>query len=137
MFSDYSPIQVGLIAETLVAYRLRRMGYDVTEACAGMPYDLIVTIKGRIYKVQVKGTANTQQERNKKPFWCWLVTKGCNKKAKYKEEDYDILACVAVPTETIYYRPFKDRFKVTRTETKHTSEAEERSWQQVLGALNS
>ena len=86
---------IGSIGEHLVAVDLMKKGYRVSMAGAGFPYDLVVEVDQKLYRVQVKAT----QQKNRRLDYVF-------RSHGHKHRDYDIIAFVAIDCGAIAYRPF-------------------------------
>lgn len=128
---------IGDIAEAYVIYRLFTYGHNAQLFfCDNVPYDAVVEIDGRLYKVQIKGTANPDPSRvNSCRF---STSKGCYADTYYTKEDFDILALVYTGVERCLFIPNTSGFsKCKRISTSKFNEAEERgSWHEAIKTLN-
>lgn len=95
MVSPYS----GHAAEHLVCADIIRQGYIAFLTAAGMPYDALAEINGKLIRVQVKSTEGLKQE----PGYQNLCYKWQMHDAK--SASYDLLALVVPKDNVIAYMP--------------------------------
>ena len=97
--NKHSQNRKGSEATLLVSADMVRKGfyvaYVLNESC---PYDLIVSIKGRCYRVQVKYSKKVKRKERK-----ILQVSGICNSGKYKQNDFDIFAIYCPNTKQCYY----------------------------------
>lgn len=93
---------LSLSAEYLVAADLAKLGYAVSTASAGLPYDLIVDTGTQLFKVQVKSTVAPRKPIGSQPTQRYLF--GVNRShQQYTRDSFDIIAFVASDAGLIGY----------------------------------
>jgi hypothetical protein len=102
----------GSLAENMVIVDLMKQGFACFLAGCNLSYDVVVEIKNRLYRIQVKSTsklrsADNGPHRNTHKFRITSMRRG--KKNRYKFGDFDFLALVAVDTNHIAYLPFSKK----------------------------
>lgn len=87
----------GLAGEHLVIYDLLRQGIQAFHAGPNLRYDIVADIDGHLVRIQVKATS-------KKSPYIFRARDGISR--HYEDGALDILALVALDTESIAYIPF-------------------------------
>ena len=109
MHSDLNALDIGKAAEHLVCADLLTLGYQAFLSEQGLAYDVIVDIDGRLIRVQVKGTVGLRaipQRAAYTPAYLWHVRRaGKGGRRVYRENEFDMLALVALDTKQIAYMP--------------------------------
>lgn len=105
-------LNVGRAGEYLVCFDLAMHGYNAYLTSQGMPYDVILDIKGHLYKIQVKTTrkaVRVPQRINRIDKYIFNINRhGKKGKKTYQNQDVDIFALVALDEKTIgYFLPNK------------------------------
>lgn len=129
-----SALQVGSCAEAYVYYRLLSWGIDVHFASGlSTVFDLWVTHNGMPVRIQVKGTSAFETDpRRKGDAYRFACCKGNKIKHRYTQDDFDILAVVALPEERCIFAP-RPKTKTFRLPPDRFSREEEyNSWQEAL-----
>jgi hypothetical protein len=113
---DLDDLQAGKAGEYLVCADLILKGYVAFPSEQGLPFDVVLAIDGKLYKIQVKTTRTVQavpQRKNRTEKYIFHIRR-CGKcgRQSYKENDVDIFAIVALDTKTIGYLK-ADRVKQT------------------------
>lgn len=100
-------LAAGTAAEYLVCADLLLQGHDVyptTQICA---YDLVADVSGHLIRVQVKATRKARpipQRAAITPGYMWHVRRrGKEGKRNYADDEYDMLALVALDISRIAY----------------------------------
>lgn len=105
-------LEVGKAGEHLVCADLILKGYKAYLSDQGLPYDVIVDINNKLFKIQVKTTTHSsyipQRKQNYKSykFYCRRCGKGGRKEYDYK--DFDIMAFVCIEDNLIGYLKNED-----------------------------
>lgn len=102
-----SDLQIGEAGEHLVCADLILNGCPAFQSAQGLPYDLCVNFKNRIYRVQVKTTRSPRpvpQRVNHTEAYLFH-TRRCGKggRRSYDKGDFDILALVALDIKKVAY----------------------------------
>jgi hypothetical protein len=102
-------LQVGKAGEYLVCADLILRGLVAYPSEQGLPYDVVADIHGRLLKIQVKTTRKTgpvPQRKNHTAAYKFNINR-CGKGGKkgYSEDDFDLMALVALDTKTVAYLP--------------------------------
>jgi hypothetical protein len=105
-------LQTGKAGEYLVCADLILAGYVAYPSEQGLPYDVVLDINGSLLKVQVKTTEKPRNvpQRTKESFAYIFNIKrnGKGNKQRYKKNDVDIFALVALDSRIIAYLPNKE-----------------------------
>lgn len=106
---EVTDLAAGLAAEHLVCAELLLAGYRAFLADQSCPYDVAVDVGGRLVRIQVKATRaqrTLKQTRAKNPAYMWHVRRaGKGGKRLYAENEFDLLALVALDCRRIAYLP--------------------------------
>lgn len=105
-------LQAGKAGEYLVCADLILKGHIAFPSEQGLPFDVVLLIDDKLYKVQVKTTRSPQavpQRKTRTEKYCFQIRR-CGKGGhkSYKEKDVDIFAIVALDTKVIGYISAKD-----------------------------
>lgn len=105
-------LQAGKAGEYLVCADLILKGYIAFPSEQGLPFDVVLSANGKLYKMQVKTTRKPQAvpQRAKRTDKYIFHIRRCGKggRRSYVEGEVDIFAIVALDTKTIGYLPTKD-----------------------------
>lgn len=124
----------GMHGEAFVLTRLLSWGYPATLVSGPLTYDIVVDIDGHPYRVQVKATdRKCDHGMNEKSFSFHISGNG----GYYETGNYDILACVALPSRRVLFLPFTDKKRIRRKVSAFTEKKEKESWEDCLDYLNS
>lgn len=100
-------LQIGIVGEHLVCADLILKGYIAFPSEQGLPYDVVLWARNKLYKVQVKTTRKPSPipQRKKRTEKYIINIRRCGKNGRrfYKKEEVDIFAVVALDTKTIGY----------------------------------
>ncbi|MCD6166728.1 hypothetical protein J7K19_08495 [bacterium] len=104
---DIADIQAGKAGEYLVCADLILKGYIAFPSEQGLPYDVVLAVGEKLYKVQVKTTRRplpVPQRKNRTEKYCIHIRR-CGKggRRSYKDGEVDIFAVVALDTKVIGY----------------------------------
>ncbi len=105
-------LEVGKAAEHLVCADLILQGHRAYLSDQGLPYDVVVDVDGRLLRVQVKATACPKivPKRICPPKYQWNVRRaGKGAKRIIGNDEFEILALVALDIRTIAYIPINDK----------------------------
>ncbi len=131
-------LQIGRIGEYLAAAVLEQMGFDVI-VISGKKYDLLVTAKEKIYRVQVKATSRTNiTNRAKSPSYEFKTSHGSTGKKLYAASELDIFALVAIDIRKVLFHSVKSIKAVTKRipPSEYVSDnAEAKSWDAAVEEL--
>jgi hypothetical protein len=110
LLNDYL---IGKAGEYIACTDLILKGYNAFPIEHNLPYDIVLTIEEKIYKVQVKTTRDARlvSQRNcKTPAYGFgLRNKGYKRKGIYTEDQIDMYALVVIETREVAYYPFCNR----------------------------
>lgn len=111
-------LQVGKAGEYLVCADLIMQGYIAYLSEQGLRYDIVADINGRLIRIQVKTTIKYKaipQRKEYIPSYLFNVRR-CGKggRKKYKKNEVDLFAFVALDRKLIGYVPF-NKIKTTMT----------------------
>lgn len=120
---DIDDLEAGKAGEHLVCADLILKGYVAFPSDQGLPFDVILYMEDKLYKIQVKTTRKiyaVPQRVNYTPRYIFHI-KRCGKfgNNEYKKENVDIFALVALDSRIIGYLPFD---KVKKTMHFHSKE---------------
>jgi len=111
-----SDLKIGLAAEFIVCADLILKGYNAFLTLQSCSYDVCVEVNNKIFRIQVKATRKPHlQYQRKTPYkvYMWHIKRrGRGNKRKFKFEDYDILALVALDVKKIAYVLFENKLTV-------------------------
>lgn len=100
-------LQAGVAGEHLVCAHLLLLGYNAFLTDQNCPYDLAVEMGGRLIRIQVKSTRKPKpvpQRVKSRDAYLWHVKRaGKGGKRHYRENDFDVLALVALDTARIAF----------------------------------
>jgi len=105
-------LQVWIAWEHLVCADLIMKWYNAYLSDQWLPYDVVVDVWWKLYKIQVKTTTKYRKVPQRKThtpaylFWIKRCGKGWNK--IYKDSDYDFMALVALDKKIVWYLPFNN-----------------------------
>ena len=102
-------LQAGKAGEYLVCADLILKGYIAFPSEQGLPFDVVLSANGKLYKVQVKTTRKPQavpQRKNRTDKYIFHIRR-CGKggRRSYRSGEVDLFAIVALDTKTIGYLP--------------------------------
>ena len=104
-----SDLSAGAAGEHLVCADLLLEGYRAFMADQNCPYDVAVDIGSRLIRIQVKATREARslpQRKSVLPAYMWFVRKaGKEGRRMYGQDDFDMLALVALDCRRIAYMP--------------------------------
>ena len=131
-----SDLELGKAAEHLVVADLILSGYRAYLTEQGLPYDVVIDFEGRVYRVQVKASRCVKpipQRTAYTPAYLYHVRRaGKAGRRRYGDEEFEILALVAMDIRIVAYLPFEHQVLqsihlrppwhpgVARTERRHT-----------------
>ena len=100
-------LQIGKAGEYLVCADLIMKECIAFPSEQGLPFDVVLSTKNRLYKLQVKTTRQPQpipQRKNRTETYMFHIRR-CGKggRKSYEENDVDIFALVALDTKIIGY----------------------------------
>ena len=100
-------LQIGKAGEYLVCADLILKGFVAYPSEQGLPYDVVLDIDGKLYKVQVKTTEKyktiPQHQIDTKAYIFNIKRKGKYGKKRYANDEIDIFALVCLDTMQIGY----------------------------------
>jgi len=108
---EITDLEAGIAGEHLVCAELILKGYRAFKSDQNCPYDVAVEYKNQLIRIQVKSTRKPKAVPQRKsiiPAYMWHVRragKGGNR--VYGNDDFDILALVALDTAKIAYTPIQ------------------------------
>ncbi|MCW5982453.1 MAG: hypothetical protein KIT09_30480 [Bryobacteraceae bacterium] len=114
---EITDLEIGKAAEHLVVADLILCGYRAYLTDQGLPYDAVVDHEGKLYRVQVKSSREVKrmpQRKGDTPGYLYHVRRaGKYRKRQYADDEFDILALVALDIRIIAYLPFEGRILQT------------------------
>jgi hypothetical protein len=105
-------LNIGIAGEHIVCADLLLNGHNPVMCNQNSKYDILAETldKSRLLRIQVKTTARCRQSppsRNDTPSYTFRIARAtANGAPKYKDNDFDILACVALDSMSIAYIPW-------------------------------
>ena len=109
-------MKIGKIGEYLVCADLLEKGFIAYPVEYGLPYDVILQVENKLFKVQVKTTMKPRKvpQRSKDTYAYIFNGSACGKKhqSEYNKCEIDVFALVAVDNKQIGYVKSED-FKKT------------------------
>lgn len=110
-------LELGKAAEHIVCADLILSGYRAYLTDQGLPYDVVVDMGGKLLRVQVKGTTglrNVPQRVADTPRYMWHVRRaGKGAARRIGNDEFEILALVALDIRKVAYLPITDRVRQT------------------------
>lgn len=106
---DSKEMQIGKAGEYLVCADLILKGFVAYPSEQGLPYDVVLDIDGRLYKVQVKTTTTYRviprpnNYNDQKAYIFNIKRKGKGGKKRYANDEIDIFALVCLDTMQVGY----------------------------------
>lgn len=104
---DSKEMQIGKAGEYLVCADFILKGFVAYPSEQGLPYDVVLDIDGKLYKVQVKTTTTyrtiPQRKDDMKSYVFSIKRKGKYGKKRYGKDEIDIFALVCLDTKQIGY----------------------------------
>lgn len=102
--ADITDMQAGKAGEFLVCADLIVQGFNAFTAGEGLPYDVVAQVPGRLVKIQVKSLRGPTLREPEPPLYIAIAMQ-CGKggKSKYKADDVDVFAIVALDVKSIGY----------------------------------
>ena len=104
---DSKEMQIGKAGEYLVCADLILKGFVAYPSEQGLPYDVVLDIDGKLYKVQVKTTTTyrtiPQRKDDMKSYIFSIKRKGKYGKKRYGKDEIDIFALVCLDTKQVGY----------------------------------
>lgn len=108
-----SDLELGKAAEHLVVADLILSGYRAYLTEQGLPYDVVLDHHGGLYRVQVKASRCAKrmpQRASHTPGYLYHVRRaGKRGRRKYGDDEFDILALVAMDVRIVAYLPLQER----------------------------
>tara|TARA_R110000851_G_scaffold77117_1_gene169630 strand:- start:467 stop:1156 length:690 start_codon:yes stop_codon:yes gene_type:complete len=110
---NINDMQIGKAGEYLVCADLILNGFIAYPSEQGLPYDVVMDYGGNLVKVQVKSTRkakNIPQRKTSIPAYIFHIGNNgkSNSRKKYKKDQVELFALVALDTNKIAYLPFFD-----------------------------
>ncbi len=110
-------LELGKAAEHLVVADLILSGYRAYLTEQGLPYDVVIDSEGNLYRVQVKASRCAKrmpQRATVTPGYLYNVRRaGKGGRRQYADDEFDIVALVAMDLRVVAYLPFKGRILQT------------------------
>lgn len=106
---DSKEMQIGKAGEYLVCADLILKGFVAYPSEQGLPYDVVLDINGKLYKVQVKTTTTYRviprpnNYNDQKAYIFNIKRKGKGGKKRYTNDEIDIFALVCLDTMQVGY----------------------------------
>jgi hypothetical protein len=106
-------LELGRAAEHLVVADLILSGYRAYLTEQGLPYDVVIDYEGKLYRVQVKATRCPKRMPARGALglgYLYNVRRaGKGGRRKYPDDEFDLIALVALDIRIIAYLPFEGR----------------------------
>ncbi len=108
-----SDLELGKAAEHLVVADLILSGYRAYLTEQGLPYDVVLDLEGSLYRIQVKASRCAKrmpQRAAYTPAYLYHVRRaGKGGRRKYGDDEFEIVALVAMDLRIVAYLPFQGR----------------------------
>lgn len=108
-----SDLEIGKAAEHLVVADLILSGYRAFLTDQGLPYNVVIDSAGTLYRAQVKATRETKRLPSRGALgmgYLFHVRRaGRGGQRQYADDEFDIIALVAMDIRVIAYLPFSER----------------------------
>lgn len=112
-----SDLELGKAAEHLVVADLILSGYRAFLTAQGLPYDLVIDHAGTLLRVQVKATRAAKRIPQRGALGIGYLFQarraGKGGRRRYLDDEFDIIALVAMDIRVIAYLPFSRRILQT------------------------
>lgn len=112
-----SDLELGKAAEHLVVADLILSGYRAYLTDQGLPYDVVIDCAGTLYRVQVKATREAKRLPARGALGVGYLFQprraGKGGRRQYADNEFDIIALVAMDIRVIAYLPFSERILQT------------------------
>lgn len=106
-----SDLELGKAAEHLVVADLILSGYRAYLTEQGLPYDVVLDLEGNLYRIQVKASRCAKRMPQRvahTPGYLYHVRRaGKGGRRKYGDDEFEIVALVAMDLRIVAYLPFK------------------------------
>jgi hypothetical protein len=106
-------LEIGKAAEHLVCADILLHGHKAFLSDQGMPYDVIIDHKQKLFRVQVRSTLLVKahpQRKDYSPYYMFNVRRaGSAGRRSFGNDEFDLLALVALDIRAIAYIPIDDR----------------------------
>lgn len=110
-------LELGKAAEHLVVADLILSGYRAYLTEQGLPYDVVIDHEGSLYRVQVKASRCAKrmpQRATVTPGYLYNVRRaGKAGRRQYADDEFDVVALVAMDVRIVAYLPFRGRILQT------------------------
>ena len=107
-----SDLEAGKAAEYLVVADLILQGYSAFLSDQGLPFDVVVDVRGHLYKIQVKATRcqrSVPQRVLERPGYLFNHKRAGKAGARaYSGSEFDLYAFVALDIRCVAYLAFQD-----------------------------
>ena len=114
---EITDLELGKAAEHLVVADLILSGYRAYLTEQGLPYDVVIDFEGNLYRVQVKASRCAkripQRATVAKGYLYNVRRAGKGGRRQYADNEFDIVALVAMDLRIVAYLPFKGRILQT------------------------
>lgn len=131
-----SVAKIGSVGEVYVRYKLLRWGHQAYIVDQDNKYDILVVGGDRPIKVQVKSTLSPARPGSSKRKASYKFSVRHSGKFKsYEEGDCDIIACVALDLERVFFMPRIDTTCKRISARKFTRENEHDTWLSSVAKL--
>src|ERR1700681_1688362 len=110
MSGSVDDLELGKAAEHLVVADLILQGHRAYLTDQGLPYDVVLDDAGHLYRVQVKSTRQPKRIPQRESFfpgyYFHVKRAGKGNRRQYRDDEFDMLALVALDIRVIAYMPF-------------------------------
>lgn len=103
-------LQLGKAGEHLVCFDLIMQGHSAFLADQGLPFDILVDIRGQLKKVQTRSTTGLRSYTTQTNIYRFGTRRGKNSKTlpRAHDPDVDYYAFVSLDTKQVAYVPIKE-----------------------------
>ncbi len=103
-------LQLGKAGEHLVCFDLIMQGYSAFLADQGLPFDILVDIKGQLKKIQTRSTSGLHNYESQTNIYRFGTRRGKDGKTvpRIRDPDVDYYAFVALDIKQVAYIPIEE-----------------------------
>ena len=131
-----SAVMSGRIGELIAALRLEQLGVS-TKISPINGFDIIASLNGKLYRVQVK--ARNVPDTSRPSHYMWTTSSGSRKKKPYTNKECDIIALVSIAHENVFFFAVVGETNVTkrlRVNLFDDRSIAQSSWDQAINKLD-
>lgn len=135
--NSFSALDNGTIGEYICALRLLKMGIPCRIVNMGTT-DIIAEFDNKMYRIQAKASQRKLRHTNPNNYGYQFMTAKGGKKLPFTVDDCDIVACVTIDTEQIWFFPVHKLINQVSKRIqpeKFDEHTTERTWKDTIAYL--